>query len=476
LFHRLVEVGSVPGDLQSHNCIMDETTTSSAQTLFNQHHHGPGPVLLMGATVVVGLQWGDEGKGKITDILAENSDIIVRFQGGNNAGHTIIVGSEEFKFHLLPSGIIHQDKDVILGHGVVVDPAVLCKEMDELTGRGLSIDKLWVSDRANVIMPYHKVQDGLEEEFKGAAKIGTTKRGIGPAYTDKVGRFGIRMGDLVDPELFEEKVKYLLPFKKTVLKAMGSREDISVGSIVEEYRDFARRLKPHVIESSVMINDALDNNKNVLFEGAQGLLLDIDCGTYPYVTSSNTVAGAACVGGGVGPTRIDRVVGIVKAYTTRVGKGPFPTELEDHTAEHLSKIGAEFGTTTGRSRRVGWLDLVALKHAVRLNSVSDLVITKVDVMSGIDEIKVCTEYMESGTSRNVYPHHTRILERCAPVYDTLPGWGKISKKEWADIRENGPGALPENLRSYLDYISRHLKVPVSMVSFGPDRDDTMELH
>jgi len=420
--------------------------------------------------IIVGTQWGDEGKGKIVDLLAEHAHLVVRFQGGNNAGHTMVVGGEQFICHLIPSGIL-QDKTCIIGNGVVVDPAVLLEEMDNLKGRGINTgeDRLLISERAHVIMPYHQSVDQAREQFKGDKKIGTTGRGIGPAYEDKATRRGIRFVDLLDPKVFEEKVKTILDEKNFYLKNYLSAETLDAGEIVDQYQVYAQRLAPHVTNVSITINDAIKNGQHVMFEGAQGTHLDIDHGTYPFVTSSNTVAGNACCGSGVGPKQIDEVIGIVKAYTTRVGAGPFPSELFDDIGDQIQKTGAEFGATTGRRRRCGWLDTVILKNSVRLNGLTGLAITKLDVLDGLDSVKICTGYEYKGEIISDFPASLDVLADCKPVYETLPGWAE----DLSVLRKIED--FPPNAKSYLDRIAELTETDLHIVSVGPDRDQTIVL-
>ena len=424
----------------------------------------------MANVVIIGTQWGDEGKGKVVDLLAENADMVVRFQGGNNAGHTMVVAGEQFISHLVPSGIL-QKKTCVIGNGVVVDPAVLLEEIDALSSRGVDVgpDMLKISEKAHLIMPYHRAVDHAREKFKGDKKIGTTGRGIGPAYEDKATRRGIRFVDLLDPEVFTEKVDTILDEKNFYLKNYLSAGVLEYWEIIDQYTAFADRLAPYVTNVSVVINDAIDNKQQVMFEGAQGTHLDIDHGTYPFVTSSNTLAGNACCGSGVGPKQIDDVIGIVKAYTTRVGKGPFPSELFDDIGDQIQEKGAEFGATTGRRRRCGWLDTVILKNAVRLNGLTGLAITKLDVLDGLDSIKICTGYEYHAETLADFPASLKVLGNCKPVYETLPGWTETI----SDIRklEN----LPANVRSYLNRIEELTQTPIYIVSVGPDRDQTIVL-
>ena len=424
----------------------------------------------MANVIIVGTQWGDEGKGKIVDLLAEHAHLVVRFQGGNNAGHTMVVGGEQFICHLIPSGIL-QDKTCIIGNGVVVDPAVLLEEIDNLKGRGINTgeDRLLISERAHVIMPYHQSVDQAREQFKGDKKIGTTGRGIGPAYEDKATRRGIRFVDLLDPKVFEEKVETILDEKNFYLKNYLSAETLDAGEIVDQYQVYAQRLAPHVANVSITINDAIKNGQHVMFEGAQGTHLDIDHGTYPFVTSSNTVAGNACCGSGVGPKQIDEVIGIVKAYTTRVGAGPFPSELFDDIGDQIQKTGAEFGATTGRRRRCGWLDTVILKNSVRLNGLTGLAITKLDVLDGLDSVKICTGYEYKGEIISDFPASLDVLADCKPVYETLPGWAE----DLSVLRKIED--FPPNAKSYLDRIAELTETDLHIVSVGPDRDQTIVL-
>jgi adenylosuccinate synthase len=420
--------------------------------------------------VIVGTQWGDEGKGKIVDLLAEHADMVVRFQGGNNAGHTMVVGGEQFIFHLIPSGIL-QDKTCVIGNGVVVDPAVLLEEVDNLSRRGINIgvDNLKISDRAHLIMPYHRSIDHAREQFKGDKKIGTTGRGIGPAYEDKATRRGIRFVDLLDPDGFAEKVNTILDEKNFYLKNYLSADVLDAREIIGQYQKYAQRLAPHVANISVFISQAIKHGRHVMFEGAQGTHLDIDHGTYPFVTSSNTLAGNACCGSGVGPKQIDEVIGIVKAYTTRVGQGPFPSELFDPIGDRIQEKGAEFGATTGRKRRCGWLDTVILNNAVRLNGLTGLAITKLDVLDGLESVKICTGYEYQGDLIKDFPASLDVLADCKPVYETLPGWAE----DTSPLRKLED--FPANARGYLDRIRELAETDIHIVSVGPDRDQTIVL-
>jgi len=418
--------------------------------------------------VIVGTQWGDEGKGKIVDLLAEYADMVVRFQGGNNAGHTMVVNGEQFISHLVPSGIL-QKKTCLIGNGVVVDPSVLVEELDKLKNKGIDVgpNLLKISEKAHVIMPYHKQIDLARERMKGDQKIGTTGRGIGPCYEDKASRRGIRFVELIDAEVFKETVHAVLEEKNFYLKHYLSAEPLDPESIVDQYQGYAERLAPHVVNISIVMNQAVKAGKQILFEGAQGTHLDIDHGTYPFVTSSNTVSGNACCGAGIGPKEITGVIGIVKAYTTRVGRGPFPTELFDEIGDTIQKKGAEFGATTGRKRRCGWLDTVLLRNAARLNGLTGLVITKLDVLDGLTSLKICTGYEYNGETLDDFPAALKTLVACKPVFETLPGWSE----DISGIRKLED--LPKNARRYLDRIEELLETPIDIVSVGPGRDETI---
>ena len=424
----------------------------------------------MANIVIIGTQWGDEGKGKIVDLLAEQADLVVRFQGGNNAGHTMVVKGEQFISHLVPSGIL-QGKQCLIGNGVVVDPAVLVEEMDYLLGKGIACgpDRLIISQRAQIIMPYHRLIDKARENKSGQGKIGTTGRGIGPAYEDKVSRRGLRFVDLIDAESFKEKLAIILPEKNFYLQSYFGEQPLELNAILDEYLTYAEHLAPHVTNVSVIIDRARRDGRKVLFEGAQGTHLDIDHGTYPFVTSSNTVSGNACCGTGVGPKAIDGVIGVVKAYTTRVGAGPFTSELFDDVGDYLQSKGAEFGATTGRRRRCGWLDMVILNNAVRLNGLTGLAITKLDVLGGLDQINICTAYRFQGQQIDTFPASLKTLAQCEPVYETLPGW----QEDISGI--SSYDRLPENVRRYLKRIEELTGVPVQIISVGPQRDQTIVL-
>ncbi len=418
--------------------------------------------------VVIGTQWGDEGKGKIVDLLAERADAVVRFQGGNNAGHTMVVNQEQFISHLLPSGIL-QGKTCYIGNGVVVDPQVLLEEIDFFQSKGIEISpqKLSISERAHLILPHHKIIDHGREALKGKAKIGTTGRGIGPCYEDKAARRGIRFVELCDPELFAKAINEVLIEKNHYIEHYLKMEPCDVTAIIREYQDYGNRLKPYVTNVSVALSHKIRNHQNILFEGAQGTHLDIDHGTYPFVTSSNTVSGNACNGSGVGPKDLDHVLGIVKAYTTRVGQGPFPTELLDEIGDRIQKKGAEFGATTGRRRRCGWLDLVLIENAARLNGLTCFAITKLDVLTGLETINICTGYEYNGTPIEGFPGNLNILAACKPIYETLPGWSE----DLTNIRNYEE--LPLNPRDYLERIETITGISIHIVSVGPGREQTI---
>lgn len=424
----------------------------------------------MANMVIVGTQWGDEGKGKIVDLLAEFADVVVRFQGGNNAGHTMVVAGEQFISHLVPSGIL-QNKRCLIGNGLVVDPVVLTKELDYLAQKGVDVgpERLQISERAQVIMPYHQALDLARERKKGDQKIGTTGRGIGPCYEDKASRHGIRFAELIDPAVFAQKVRQECEEKNFHLKNFLGADPVDPAAIIDSYSPLAERLAPHVTNVSVVLDQAAQSGQQVLFEGAQGTHLDIDHGTYPFVTSSNTVSGNACSGAGVGPKFITGVIGIVKAYTTRVGGGPFPTELFDEVGEQIQKTGAEFGATTGRKRRCGWLDMVLLRNAARLNSLTGLAITKLDVLGGLETLKICTAYDCDGQTLEAFPASLKQLARCQPIYEELPGWGEdiSGARTWDD--------LPPNAQAYLKRLSELLGIPVQIISVGPGREATIVL-
>lgn len=423
----------------------------------------------MAGYVVVGTQWGDEGKGKIIDVLGHRADYVVRFQGGNNAGHTVVVNGEKFILHLLPSGMLHGQGKCIIGPGVVVDPKVLLKELDTLEAKGAKVDHLFISDRAHLIMPYHVQLDILKEERSGANKIGTTKRGIGPCYADKFSRTGIRAVELLDMELFSKKLKINLAEKNELLEKIYNAPHINFEEVLEEYRGYANRLKHRIIDATPLINKALSEDKFVLFEGAQAMMLDINYGTYPYVTSSSPTSGGVTTGVGVSPRKIDKVIGVMKAYSTRVGEGPFVTELDNELGEQIRQVGKEFGATTGRPRRCGWLDLVVGKYATDINGLTDIVITKIDILSGLETIKICVGYEIDGKIHTTVPAATEKLVNAIPVYETLPGWTEdISQMKNYD-------ELPENCKKYLSRIEEFLNCQISVVSVGPDRTQNIFL-
>ncbi|NFM79259.1 adenylosuccinate synthase [Clostridium botulinum] len=423
----------------------------------------------MSAFIVLGAQWGDEGKGKMTDYLAENADVVVRFQGGNNAGHTVVVGEKEYKLHLIPSGILYNDKLNVIGNGVVLDPKALFEEINYLESLGVEItpDRLIISDRAHVIMPYHRILDGIKERARGNKDIGTTGKGIGPSYTDKMERSGIRVCDLIHKEVFEENLKETLEVKNKIITEIFGGEVLDYNEIYNEYLGYAEKLRPFVKDISVIVNKKIKDGKEVLFEGAQGTLLDIDYGTYPYVTSSSTIAGGVCIGAGVGPTAITNAVGIAKAYTTRVGKGPFPTELLDSTGDWVREKGHEFGVTTGRARRCGWLDLVILKTSARISGLTSFAVTKIDTLAGLDTLKVCTGYRLNGEIIDYVPASLEDLAKCEPIYEEFEGWDDSIAN--ARCYED----LPENAIKYLKKIEDFTETKVSIVSVGPKRDQTM---
>lgn len=420
----------------------------------------------MPSVVVVGTQWGDEGKGKITDFLSSNAEVIARYQGGDNAGHTIVIDGKKFKLHLIPSGIFFPEKISVIGNGVVVNPKSLIEEIAYLAENGVSAESLRISDRAHVILPYHKKLDFLQEEAKGDKKIGTTIKGIGPAYMDKAARVGIRVADLLDKEIFEERLRTNLEAKNREFVKMYDSEPIEFEEIFEEYYEYGQQLKKYVTDTSVILNDALDAGKRVLFEGAQGVMLDIDQGTYPFVTSSNPVAGGVTIGSGVGPSKINKVVGVCKAYTSRVGDGPFPTELFDEVGERIREVGHEYGTTTGRPRRVGWFDSVVMRHSRRVSGITNLSLNCIDVLSGLDTVKICVAYDLDGERIDYYPASLEQLKRCKPIYEELPGW----EEDITGCRSLDE--LPENARNYVRRIGELVGIRISTFSVGPGREQT----
>jgi len=420
------------------------------------------------AVVLVGAQWGDEGKGKMTDYLAERADMVVRYQGGSNAGHTVVVAGRSHKLHLIPSGIL-AGKVSVIGNGVVIEPGQMLREIDGLQEVGCDPSLVKLSDIAHVILPHHIQLDALEETGRGEHRIGTTQRGIGPAYMDKAARTGIRVIDMMDAEVFRAKVTRQLAQVNHLLERVYDADPINPELVIEEYLGYAEALRPHVSDTSLLINDAIDRGERVLFEGAQGTMLDVDHGTYPFVTSSHPTAGGACIGTGVGPTRITSVIGVAKAYTSRVGDGPMPTELKDATGDWLREQGAEYGTTTGRPRRVGWLDAVILRYSVRVSGLSGLCITKLDTLSGLEEVKICTAYEYPGGSTEEYPHALDTFARCSPRYETFPGWADdISGVRRAED-------LPAAARRYLSAVTELSGAPVTMISVGPGREQTIPI-
>ncbi|MBP5973716.1 adenylosuccinate synthase [Brasilonema sp. CT11] len=421
----------------------------------------------MANVIVIGAQWGDEGKGKITDLLSRSADVVVRYQGGVNAGHTIVVNGQTFKLHLIPSGILYPNTECMIGCGTVIDPQVLIKELDQLEALGISTRNLLISETAHVTMPYHRLIDQASEERRGSYKIGTTGRGIGPTYADKSERTGIRVLDLMNPEGLREQLEWTINYKNVILEKLYNLPLLDPKQVIDEYLGYAERLRPYVVDTSLKIYDAIQRRRNILFEGAQGTLLDLDHGTYPYVTSSNPVAGGACVGTGLGPTMIDRVIGIAKAYTTRVGEGPFPTEIGGEMGEVLCTRGAEFGTTTGRRRRCGWFDAVIGRYAVRINGMDCLAITKLDVLDELEQIQVCVAYEIDGERSEHFPSNARKFAQCRPIYKTMPGW-KTSTSDCRTLEE-----LPKQALDYLKFLAELTEVPIAIVSLGASRDQTI---
>ncbi|WP_308636964.1 adenylosuccinate synthase [Paenibacillus silvisoli] len=420
----------------------------------------------MSTVVVVGTQWGDEGKGKITDFLADGADVVARYQGGNNAGHTIMIGNKKYKLTMIPSGIFNENKICVIGNGMVINPAALIDEINYIHEHGFSSENLKISDRAHLIMPYHLVLDGLEEERKGDNKIGTTRKGIGPCYMDKAARNGIRVADLMDAEEFETKLRRLVAEKNQVIEQVYGGETLNADEILAQYLGYAETLRPYVTDTSVVLNDAIDSNQKVLFEGAQGVMLDIDQGTYPYVTSSNPTAGGVCIGSGVGPSKIQQVIGVAKAYTTRVGDGPFPTELNNEIGDLIREKGHEYGTVTGRPRRVGWFDTVVVRHARRVSGITGLSLNSLDVLSGLETVKICTGYKLRGEVITHYPASLKLISECEAIYEELPGWSEdISNAKTLDD-------LPENTRRYVERVSELTGIPIAIFSVGRNREQT----
>ncbi|MGG0811263.1 adenylosuccinate synthase [Paenibacillus alvei] len=422
----------------------------------------------MSTVVVVGTQWGDEGKGKITDFLAESADVVARYQGGNNAGHTILIDNKKYKLSLIPSGIFYTDKICVIGNGMVINPKALIQEIEYIHENGFSTDNLRISDRAHVIMPYHMVLDGLEEERKGPNKIGTTRKGIGPCYMDKAARNGIRIVDLLDKDVFEKKFRHLANEKNELIRMYGG-EELDIEATLQEYFEYAEFIRKYVVDTSVVLNDAIDGGKKVLFEGAQGVMLDIDQGTYPFVTSSNPTAGGVCIGSGVGPSKIEEVIGVAKAYTTRVGDGPFPTELNNETGDFIREAGHEYGTVTGRARRVGWFDSVVVRHARRVSGITGLSLNSLDVLTGLETVKICTAYKCGEEIIEHYPASLDMLGKCEAIYEEMPGWSEdITGCKTLD-------ELPESTRNYVKRVSELTGIPISIFSVGRNREQTNQV-
>jgi adenylosuccinate synthase len=425
----------------------------------------------MPTKIVLGAQWGDEGKAKVVDYLTLEADVVVRYQGGANAGHTVIVGDTEFVFHMIPSGIMHEDKACVVGNGVVIDPEAMLAEIEDLEARGFSVaGRFFVSQIAHMVMPYHKALEKASEESKDGVKIGTTGRGIGPAYRDKVERsYGVRVMDLLDPARLRDKLRAAITAKNEILTRVYGREPLDAGPILDAYVGYGERLKPYVTDTSVLLNQAIDQGKNVLFEGAQGTLLDIDHGTYPYVTSSNTTAGGACTGTGIGPTRIDAVIGVTKAYTTRVGNGPFPTELLGAEGDRLRSLGHEFGATTGRARRCGWFDAAILRASSRINGLTSIALTRLDILDELDSLKLGVGYRCGDQVLEEFPADPQVLEQCEPIYEELEGW----KAPTTGARRFDD--LPPQARAYVKRVSELSRAPVSLISVGPERESTIDI-
>jgi adenylosuccinate synthase len=424
----------------------------------------------MSTVVIVGAQWGDEGKGKLVDVLTEDAQVVARYQGGHNAGHTVVINNEKFILHVVPSGILHKGKLAVIGNGTVVNPLALLEEIDGLRSQGVEVGgNLLLSKGAHLIMPYHMALESENEKSMGSRKIGTTGRGIGPAYVDKMARTGLKVADLQFPEVFREKLQKNIECVNRVLRNIHGAEGFSAEEVYAEYMRCGEKLARHISDTDIVINDAIDRGENVLFEGAQGTLLDVDHGTYPYVTSSSASAGGVCTGVGVGPTKIDRVLGVVKAYTTRVGSGPFPTEIKDSLGNHLQQRGGEYGATTGRPRRCGWLDFVALRHSVRINGLTGIAITKLDILDGLEEIKICTSYRCGSETLTEFPKEAALVEKCEPLYETLSGW----KESTSGI--TSMEGLPEAARQYLRKIEELLGVEIQLISTGQRRHELIVL-
>ncbi|MHA0857542.1 adenylosuccinate synthase [Paenibacillus sp. CMAA1364] len=423
----------------------------------------------MSTVVVVGTQWGDEGKGKITDFLAESADVVARYQGGNNAGHTILIDNKKFKLSLIPSGVFYEDKVCVIGNGMVINPAALIEEIKYIHDHGFTTNNLVISDRAHVIMPYHILIDALEEGRKGENKIGTTQKGIGPCYMDKVSRSGIRIVDLMDAEEFEIRLRHMMNEKNVVLQQIYGVEPLDIEQVLKQYLEYADVIRKYVTDTSVVLNDAIDDKRKVLFEGAQGVMLDIDQGTYPYVTSSNPTAGGVCVGSGVGPSKIQQVIGVAKSYTTRVGDGPFPTELDNEIGDYIRETGHEYGTVTGRARRVGWFDSVVVRHAGRVSGITGLSLNSLDVLSGLETVKICTGYKYRGEVIHAYPASLKMLAECEAVYEELPGW----KEDITSVKTLEE--LPENTRNYVNRVAELTGIPIAIFSVGRNREQTNQV-
>jgi adenylosuccinate synthase len=441
---------------------------------FGWHYHAevdntPDGGIVLSTVVVVGTQWGDEGKGKITDFLAEKADVVARYQGGNNAGHTILIENKKYKLTMVPSGIFNQNKLCVIGNGMVINPGALVEEIQYIRDNGFSTDNLKISDRAHVIMPYHLVLDGLEEDRKADNKIGTTRKGIGPCYMDKAARNGIRIADLMVADAFVEKARSIIADKNQVITQMYNGEPLDAESIIKDYLALAELLRPFVTDTSVVLNDAIDAGKKVLFEGAQGVMLDIDQGTYPYVTSSNPSAGGVCIGSGVGPSKIREVIGVAKAYTTRVGDGPFPTELNNELGQWIRDKGHEYGTVTGRPRRVGWFDTVVIRHARRVSGITGLSLNSLDVLTGLETVKICTAYKFRNELMEHYPANLKLLEECEAVYEELPGWSEdiSGAKKISD--------LPETTQNFVKRVTELTGIPIAIFSVGRNREQTNQV-
>jgi adenylosuccinate synthase len=420
----------------------------------------------MTTVVVVGTQWGDEGKGKITDYLAETADVVARYQGGNNAGHTIMINNMKYKLTMIPSGIFYEDKLCVIGNGMVINPKALIDEIQYIHDHGFYTRNLKISDRAHVIMPYHLLLDGLEEDRKGASKIGTTRKGIGPAYMDKAARSGIRIIDLLNAEQFEHKLRSILTEKNRIIQLLYGAEPLEAEPIIAQYLEYAEYIRPYVVDTSFVLNQAIDQGKKVLFEGAQGVMLDIDHGTYPFVTSSNPSAGGVCIGAGVGPTSIHQIIGVAKAYTTRVGDGPFPTELHDEIGGVIRERGFEYGTVTGRPRRIGWFDSVVVRHARRVSGITGLSLNSIDVLSGLSTVKICTSYRYQGEIIEHYPADLKVLAECEAIYEEMQGWsGDLSQV--TSMQD-----LPSSARSYIERVAELTGIPISIFSVGRNREQT----